>query len=170
MIRDDEVEAETTRGFSLSEGAHAGVDGDDNTNAIGVSRFEHARLHAVAIAQAMGNVKADFTAQHFDGGLEQDDGDGAVDVVVAIEKDGLVCRDGAFEALDRNGHSEHEEGIVKMRRLGVEEGEGLGDSGDAACDQQLREYDWQARFARKRRRLAGVRVGEEPPLGRQSAS
>jgi hypothetical protein len=118
----------------------------------------------------MGDVKADFTAQHFDCGLEQDDGDSAVDVVVAVEKDGFSRGDGAFEALDRNGHAKHEERIVKMRRLRVEEGEGLGGSGDSARNEQLCEYDWQARFAGERSRLVGVWVGEEPALRRQSAS
>ena len=58
VIGDDEVEAEAARGFSFSEGAHAGVDGDDDANAVGVGRFKHARLHAVAVAEAMRDVKA----------------------------------------------------------------------------------------------------------------
>ena len=126
MVGDDEVEAETARGFSFSEGAHAGVDGDDDANAFGVRRFKHARLHAVAFAQAMGNVKAGDAAEHFDGGLEQHDGDGAVHVVVAVEKDRLMCGDGALEAIDGGGHAEHEEGIVEVRGFGIEEGEGFG--------------------------------------------
>jgi hypothetical protein len=118
----------------------------------------------------MWNVKAHFTAQHFDGGLEQDNGDGAVNVVVAVEKDGFSRGDGAFEALDRNGHAEHEEGIVEMRRLGIEESKGLGGGGDSACDKQLCEYDWQACFVGERSGLTGVRFCEQPALGRQSAS
>ena len=62
MVGDDEIEAEAARGFSFSEGAHAGVDGDDDADAFGVGRFKHAGLHAVAVAEAMGNVKADETA------------------------------------------------------------------------------------------------------------
>jgi hypothetical protein len=116
VIGDDEVEAETTCGFSLSEGAHAGVDGDHDAYALGVGRFEHARLHAVAVANAMWDVKADEitpgAAEHFDGGFEQDNGDGAVDVVVAVEKNRFSRGDGAFEALDRNRHAKHEERIV----------------------------------------------------------
>src|ERR1039458_2121966 len=99
VICNDEVEAEAARGFSFSEGAHAGVDGDDDANALGVSRFKDARLHAVAVAEAMGDVKSDVAAQHFDGGFEQDDGNGAVDVVVAIEEDGLARGDGAVETI-----------------------------------------------------------------------
>ncbi len=108
VIGDDEVEAEAARGFSFSEGAHAGVDSDDDADAFGVSRFKNARLHAVAVAEAMRNVEANVTAEHFDGGFEKDDGDGAVNVVIAIEKDGLTRGDGALETIDGNGHAEHE--------------------------------------------------------------
>ena len=77
MIGDDEIEAEAARGFSLGKGAHAGVDGDDNADAFGVGALKHARLHAVAVTQAMRNMEADETAgavEHFDRGFEQDDG------------------------------------------------------------------------------------------------
>ena len=86
VVGDDEVEAEAARGLSFSEGAHAGVDGDDKADAFGVGCFKDARLHAVAFAQAMGNVKAGDAAEHFDGGFEKDNGDGAVHVVVAVEE------------------------------------------------------------------------------------
>jgi len=55
-----------------------------------VSSFKDARLHAVAVAKAVRHVAADDTAEHFNGGLEQDDGDGSVDVVVAVEEDGFA--------------------------------------------------------------------------------
>ena len=150
VVGDDEVEAEAARGFSFSECAHAGVDGDDDANAFGVGGFEHARLHAVAVAQAMRNMKADEAAEHFDGGFEQDDGDGAVDVVVAIEQDRLARGDGSFDALDGGGHAEHEKGIVEVGRFGIQEGEGFGGRGDAARDEQLSENEWQTRFAGER--------------------
>ena len=54
VIGDDEVESETARGFGFDESPHTGVDGDNDANALGVSRFKHARLHAVAVAEAMG--------------------------------------------------------------------------------------------------------------------
>jgi hypothetical protein len=147
VIGDDEIEAEAARGFSFSECAHAGVNSDDDADAIGVSRFKDAGLHSVAVAQTMGNVEADKTTEHFDCGFEQDDSDGAVDIVIAVKKDGLACGDGAFEAVDGGGHSEHEKGIVGVGRLGVQEGEGFGGGGDAARDKQLGENEGQAGFA-----------------------
>jgi hypothetical protein len=115
-------------------------------------------------------METDFTAQHFDGGFEQDYSDSAVDVVVAIEKNGFSRGDGAFEAPDRRGHPEHEEGIMEVRGFRVEESEGLGGVCDAARDEQLGENEGQACLAGERSGLVGVRFGYEPALGRQRAS
>ena len=83
-------------------------------------------MQAVAFAEAVRNVKADFAAEHFDGGLEQHDRGGAVDVVVAVEQNGFVARDGRFDALDGGLHAEHEKRIVEVRDFRIEEGEGFG--------------------------------------------
>ena len=99
MIGDDEVQAEAARGFRFGKGAHAGIDRDDEAHAVGIRRFKHARLQAVALAQPVGHVKAHHAAQHFDGGLQQHHGGGAVHVVVAVEQNRLARRDGALHAL-----------------------------------------------------------------------
>jgi hypothetical protein len=112
-----------------------------------MSGFKDAGLHAIAVAEAMRDVKSDIAAEHFDGGFEQDDSDSAVDIVVAIEEDGLACGDGAFQTIDGGGNAEHEEGIVKMRGLGVEESEGLGGGVNAARDKQLGEDKGQTGLA-----------------------
>ncbi len=159
VIRDDKVEAEAARGFSFSECAHAGVDGDDNTHAFGVGCFEDAGLHAIAVAEAMRDVKADEVragGEHFNCGFEQDDGNGAIDVVVAIEKDWLARGDGAFDAFDGGGHAEHEKGIVEVGRFGIEKSRGLGGGGDAARNEQLRKNEREASFAGERSGLFGV--------------
>ena len=69
MVGDDEVEAESAGCFRFGEGAHAGVNGDDEADAIGIGGLNHAGLEAVAFAKAMGDVEADHAAEHFDGGL-----------------------------------------------------------------------------------------------------
>ena len=45
-------------------------------------------------------------ADALDGGLEQDGGGGAVDVVVAVDEDGFGGEDGGEDAFDGSGHSE----------------------------------------------------------------
>jgi hypothetical protein len=82
----------------------------------------------------MRDVKADKIragGEHLKCGFEKDDGNGAVYIVVAVEKDWLARGDGAFDALDGGGHSEHEKGIVEVGRLGIQESEGFGCGGDA---------------------------------------
>ncbi len=167
MIGDDEVEAEAARGLGFGEGAHSGVDGDDDADALGVGGFEHGRLHAVAVSQAVRDVKTRFAAEHLDGRLEQNDGNRAVDVVVAVEEDRFACGDGVFEAFDGGAHAEHEEGIVEVRRLGVEEGEGLGGGRNAARDEQFGEDEREARLAGQGGGLVRMRLSKEPALGRE---
>ncbi len=94
VVGDDEVEAEALRGFGFGKGAHAGVYSDDETNALGICGFKYGRLQSVALAQAMGHVKANLAAEQFDCGLKQDHGGGAVHVVVAVEQDGFLSCDG----------------------------------------------------------------------------
>ena len=114
MVGDDEVEAEIARCFSLGKGAHAGVNRDDETNACRVRFFKHAGLQSIAFAQAVRHMKASFAAQHFNSGLEQNDGGGAVHIVVAVEQNRLMARDGRFKAFDGRSHAQHEEGIVEL--------------------------------------------------------
>jgi hypothetical protein len=166
MVGKDEVKAETLRGFSLSKGPHAGVHGDDEADAFSVRGFQHGRLQTVAFKQAMRDVEARFAAEHFNGGFEQDDGGGAVDVVIAIEEDGLARGDGALDALDGAVHSAHEEGIVELIGGGVEEGEGLGCVCDAAGEEQFGEHAGDARGAGQGFSLFRMGVCEKPALAR----
>ena len=111
-------------------------------------------------------MKADVATEHLDGGFEQDDGDGAIDVVVAVERMGHVQR-WRVQTLNGRGHAEHEKGIVKMSRRGIEKSEGFGGRVDAPCDKQLGKHERQTRFAGQGSGLFGVRFGQEPALGRQ---
>ena len=135
MVGDDEVEAEALRGLGLSERAHAGVDGDDEADALGIRGFKHAGLQAVAFAQTMRNMEANRAAEHLDCGLEQHNGGGAVDVVVAVEEDWFAARDGGLNAFDCGRHAQHQKRIVKLGYFRIEKREGFGWAGDAAGDQ-----------------------------------
>ena len=90
VVGDDEVEAEGFGGFGGGEGADAGVDADDEADTFAGGDFEDLVAHAVAFAQAVRDVEADFAAAAFDGGFEQDDGGGAIYVVVAVDEDRLA--------------------------------------------------------------------------------
>jgi hypothetical protein len=105
MVGDDEVEAQLLRGFSFGEGPHAGIDRDDQANTFSVGRFKDVGLQSVALAKTVGHMKASLAAEHLDGGFEQDNGSGAVHVVVAVEQHWLMGGDGPFEPLDGCGHT-----------------------------------------------------------------
>ena len=138
VVGDDQVQAECG-GFACGgEGADAGVDRDDETDAFGGGFIEADVLDAVAFAQAVRNVVADarwaFARGYaFDGCLEQDRGGGAVDVVVAVDEDRLAKRDRLLDAGNRGGHALHEERRIEAIERGIEEGLRVRDA--AGCQQ-----------------------------------
>jgi hypothetical protein len=85
-------------------------------------------------------MEADGTAEHFNGSLQQNHRNGTVDVVIAIEEDGLAVGDGAFHARHGSIHAKHEEWIVKVSELGIQEDERFNGGGNAARDQKLCEH------------------------------
>jgi hypothetical protein len=126
-------------------------------------------LQSVALAETVRHVKTSFSAEHLDGGFEQDYGGGAVYVVVAVEEDRLMTRYRSFKPLDGGGHAEHEEGIVEVGKLRIEEGVGLGCGGDAAGEEQFREDLGQVGYLGERCGLFKMRLGDEPTLKRALA-
>ena len=83
--------------------------------------------------------------EHLDRGFEQNDGRRAVDVVVAVEQDGLPVRDSGFHAFDRRSHAKHEQRVVKLGDFRIEEREGFCGGGDAARDEQFCQNQGNAR-------------------------
>ena len=83
--------------------------------------LDHLVAHAVAFADAVRHVELDLAAAELDRGLEDDDGGGAVHVVVAVDKDGLAALDGGSQALDGGTQSGHEIRRVEMCERGREE-------------------------------------------------
>ncbi len=60
-----------------------------------------------------------FGGDAFDGGLEEDGGGGAVDVVVAVDEDGFGGADGLLDAGYGDVHAEHEHGVVESSSVGL---------------------------------------------------
>ena len=65
VVSDDEVEPELTCAFGFSESPHAGIDSDDEPDSIGICGFKHRGLEAVALTQAMRDMKLDYAVEHF---------------------------------------------------------------------------------------------------------
>ena len=99
------------------EGANPCVHADDQPNAGCRGRLDHVVLHAVAFADAVGHVEVGRAAAQFDRRLQNDDGSGAVHVVVAVNQDAFLAFDSGIEALDRRFHSGHQVRGVQIREL-----------------------------------------------------
>ena len=140
VIGDDQVDAQSGGGLGGGEGADSGIDADDQPGSGGDGCFDDLAFHAVALAEPVGDVEADVaSAEEFYGGLEQDYGDGAVHVVVAVDKDGFAFGDGGPDPGDGGGHAGHGIRVEEMVEAGMEKATGLLSGGDAPGEEQLRE-------------------------------
>jgi hypothetical protein len=67
--------------------------------------------------------------------------------------------DGVFKAVDGGGHAEHEEGIVQLAGVWIEEGVGVGGGGDAASEKELGEDLREVSRFSESRGLFSARLG-----------
>src|SRR5258708_28854308 len=107
MVGDDEVEAEAARGFSGGKGANARINADDELDSSRGGLLNDIVLHAVAVTNAMGDVEISGAAEEFDHCLEDDNGGGAVNVIVAVNEDVFLAGNGVFPTKDGGRHAEH---------------------------------------------------------------
>ncbi len=129
VVGDNEIHPKGFCFFGCGEGADAGVNTDDEADTGGGGLSEDAGLHAVAFAQAVGDVVGDdggfvFGGDPLDGSLEEDGGGGAVDVVIAVDEDWFGGPDRPLDAGYGQVHAEHEHGVVEIVDGWVEEGLG----------------------------------------------
>jgi hypothetical protein len=168
VVGDDEVEGEARGLLGGGVSADAGVDGDDEADAFGCGVGYAGFAHAVAFADAVRNVITDVGCDGeggggaLDGGLEENGGDGAVDVVVAVDKDGLAREQGAADAVDGGAHAVHRVGVVEVGELGREEAARGGDVSVAAGDEQARDGLGEREFAGEGFRGGGGCSGRLP--------
>ena len=120
MVGDDEIDAEAMRGFRGSEGADAHVDADDQANASGGGALDDIVAHIVAFANAVWDVEIGCAAAEFDRRFQNDDGHGAVDIVVAVNQDGIFAFDGGVDAIDGAAKSGHVLGQMQVSESGSE--------------------------------------------------
>ena len=121
MVSDDEIEVEARCFVGGGKGADAGVHADDESHALRSGAGEHLGLHAVAVAQTVRDVIANAAAEDLDRGLEQDDRGGAIDVVIAVDEDGLVPGDRLLDARDRRCHAVQRVWVEQVFERGTKE-------------------------------------------------
>ena len=83
--------------------------------------LDRRRLQAVAIGQPLRDEVHDLGAHQFQRPAQDDRRGDAVDVVVAVDRDPLVPRDGGENPIDRRPHVGEPHRIVQMLQPRVEE-------------------------------------------------
>ncbi len=96
------------------------------------------------------DVDGGWSGDHLDGGLEEDDGYGAVYVIVAVDEDGFAAGDGGLDSRDGLGHPGHGVGIEKMVESGVQEAAGFDGRCNSPYDEQAGEERRDAEFGGER--------------------
>ena len=93
----------------------------------------------------MWDVEPDYTAELFNGGLQEDYGGGSIHVVVAIEQNRFVGCDRALDPRYRGIHAEHVNRIMQVRSVWIQKSEGVSGGGDSTRNEKLGENLWQMR-------------------------
>ncbi len=150
-----------------AEGSHPGVHCDYEARAIGVSLFQHTRLQAVTLAQPVRHVEARDSAEHLDGRLEEDNGGGAVHVIVAVKQHRLTGGDGSLQPGYGFIHTQHKQRVMKMRDFRIKECEGFSRLGDAASYQQFCQHQRQAGCLGQFCGLGRMRLDKAPALAEE---
>ena len=151
MVGDDQVHAQPPGGLGRSESPDAHVHADDEPDARSGGLLDDVVAHVVAVADAVRNMEFRRAAAELDGGLEDDDCGGAIDVVVAVDEDRLLVLDGGFDPVNGRLHTGHQVGRVQVSECGSQETFGGFGSGDAPHDQQAGEGRGDARVFQAKR-------------------
>ena len=102
VVGDDEVEAELARPARRLGAPDAAIHRDDQRDAFRVQPLDRRRLQAVAVAQPLGDEVHDVAAEQLERAAQDHGGGDAVDVVVAVDRDAFLARDGGQDAVDRD--------------------------------------------------------------------
>ena len=73
----------------------------------GGGALDHIAAKVVAFFDSVGNVEVGGAAAQFNSGFEDDDGRGAIDVVIAVDQDAFFALDGGVEAVYGGFHAGH---------------------------------------------------------------
>ena len=115
MVADDEIHAFRFRIDNLFRGFDAAVQGDDEPHALAGCEVDAFDRDTVTFGITVGDVEHQvFVPDLAQELVNQRDGRTAVHVVVAVNHDLLLVRNGLFDPLDRLLHVLHQERIVQV--------------------------------------------------------
>ena len=101
MIGDNQIYPETMCSLRRSESAYTRIHTDNQMNARARGALDDITPQVVTFLDAMGHVEVGRAPAQLDRRFQDDDGGGAVDVVVAVDEDGFAGADGLLDARDR---------------------------------------------------------------------
>ena len=148
VIGDDDVHAEFARDPDLRRCRYARVNRNDEAAAFLRKTAQRAFGYAVALSGTAGDEVADVRAAGGQIEIEAGRGGHAVDVVVAVDDDALLCLDGRDDAFHRAVHVLHEKRIVKLFLLLGQKGARLLGRGAPPVDEKLRRREKHAEILR----------------------
>ena len=108
MVCNNQVDAQAAGGFRGGESADAGIDADDEMNSLGRGPLDHIAAQIVALFDAMRNMEIGSAPTKFYRRLQNHDGGGAIDVVIAVDEDAFFALDGSIKAVDGSSHTVHQ--------------------------------------------------------------
>ena len=113
VVGDDDIHPQTPGVGGLLQGGDAAVHGDDEGDPLGVEGIHRLPVEAVALLQAVGDVR-DHPGPPFPEELgEQTGGGDAVYIIVSIDGDMFLLGDGPLQPGGRPVHVPHQEGVVE---------------------------------------------------------
>ena len=122
MVADDEIHAFRFRIDNLFRGFDAAVQGDDEPHALAGCEVDAFDRDTVTFGITVGDVEHQvFVPDLAQELVNQRDGRAAVHVVVAVNHDLLIVRNGPFDPLDRPVHVLHQKRIVQVGEARLKE-------------------------------------------------
>src|SRR6478736_9160700 len=97
VIGDDHVHSVFFGPLTRLKTSNAAIDRDTQRKSVGFRLFQRWDIYAVALCEAIRNVKPGFSTEHFEGFAKQDRPRRSVDVIVAPHKDLFFIFDRAMD-------------------------------------------------------------------------
>ena len=145
VVGDDQIDSDHARMLCLLGCRYAAVNADDKAHALLVQAIDRGVIKPIALADAVGDIRIAFEAAAAQPIGQQAGRCYAVNVVIAVNGDRLVLRDGAFYALDRLVHILEQHRVAQKLCAAVKEAFGFLNAADPT----------RAEHRRKQRRIAG---------------
>ena len=139
VVADDDIDALVLGIADFLHGFDAAVEGDDQGVAVLPGPVDALVGDAVALVVAVGDVVFDVGVEIAYEGVHQGYSRGTVHVVVSVYHDPFLLGDSLLEPVYSPVHIFHQEGVVELGEVGLEELAGPVGGGDAALYQEVGE-------------------------------